>query len=99
MLALEHEGIAFDAAALDAFVVVDGGDRGAAQVLVQELRATGLAVDMDYAGRSAKGQLTHAARTGARAVLVVRGHDVVVRRPGAADVTVDPSEVLATLTA
>ncbi len=98
LLALENESIAFEAPALDVFVVVDGGDRAAAQVLLQELRDAGLAADMDYAGRSAKGQLSQAGRTGASTVVVVRADDVVLRRSGDADVRVDPSEVLATLT-
>ena len=50
---------------LDVFVVVDGGSRETAQTVLQELRRAGLAADMDYAGRSMKGQLTQASRSGA----------------------------------
>ena len=37
--------------------------RAAAHALLQELRRAGLAADMDFAGRSVKGQLTQGART------------------------------------
>ena len=37
-----------------------------------ELRARGIAADTDYAGRSLKGQLTQAGRTGAPTVVIAR---------------------------
>ncbi len=40
------------------------------------LRARGLAADTDYAGRSKKGQLTQAARLGAKTTVVVDGDGV-----------------------
>ena len=58
----------------------------------------GLAADTDYAGRSLKGQLTQAARSGARAVVVVRGDEATIRRDGHDDTTVSLDEVVATLT-
>jgi histidyl-tRNA synthetase len=97
LLAIENEGITFDPAALDVFVVVDGGDRGDAHALLQHLRRNGLAVDMDFAGRSVKGQLSHATRTGAGTVVLVRAGDAVIRRSGAPDVTVDLEKVAGTL--
>ena len=48
---------------LDVFVVVDGGSRETAQTVLQQLRRAGVSADMDYAGRSIKGQMTQAART------------------------------------
>jgi histidyl-tRNA synthetase len=53
--------------------------------LLADLRATGLAVDTDYAGRSLKGQLTQAGRLGAAATVVVGGEGATLRRPGQAD--------------
>ncbi|HEY0417340.1 MAG TPA: histidine--tRNA ligase [Gaiellaceae bacterium] len=98
LLALENENVTEQQPALDVFVVVDGGDRGGAQVLLQQLRRLGLAADMDYAGRSVKGQLSQAARTGAATVAVLRADDVLLRRAGRPDHTLALEEVAATLT-
>jgi histidyl-tRNA synthetase len=97
LLALENEGIVFEQEALDAFVVVDGGSRERAQVMLQGLRRAGLAADMDYAGRSFKGQMTQAGRTGARAVVIVRAEEATIRRDGG-EQAVGLDEVVATLT-
>jgi histidyl-tRNA synthetase len=62
---LEPEGI-------DVFFVADdGADRTAIAAALAELRRRGLSADMDYAGRSVKGQWTQAGRLGARRVEVV----------------------------
>jgi histidyl-tRNA synthetase len=53
------------------FVVEDGADRAAIAAALCELRRRGLRADMDYAGRSVKGQRTQATRLGARRVEVV----------------------------
>jgi histidyl-tRNA synthetase len=53
------------------FVVEDGADRAAIAAALWELRRRGLRADMDYAGRSVKGQRTQATRLGARHVEVV----------------------------
>jgi histidyl-tRNA synthetase len=98
LLALENEGIGFDQQGVDVFVVVDGADRGDAQVLLQELRTAGLASDMDYAGRSLKGQLSQAGRSGAATTVILRGADAVVRRAGTPDEVVDRDRLVATLT-
>jgi histidyl-tRNA synthetase len=97
-LAVENEGGAREQAPLDAFVVVDGGDRVRAQVLLGELRAAGFSADMDWAGRSVKGQLSQAGRTGAATLVVVGGEGATIRRTGAADEAVPLAEVVATLT-
>jgi histidyl-tRNA synthetase len=99
LLALENEQVAFEARPIDVFVVVDGGDRSTVQGIVQRLRRSGLAADMDYAARSTKGQLSQASRTGATTVVVVRETDAIVRRAGAADQPVELDELVATLTA
>jgi histidyl-tRNA synthetase len=64
-LELEPEGI-------DVFFVAEkGADRAAIAVALAELRRRGISADMDYAGRSVKGQRTQATRLGARRVEVV----------------------------
>jgi histidyl-tRNA synthetase len=56
----------------DAFLAVaDEGQRERALVLAGELRHAGLAVEVDLAERSLKGQLKHADRIGARRVLIL----------------------------
>jgi len=98
LLAIENEGRTAALEPLDVFVVVDGGDRGDAQALLQTLRRAGVAADMDYARRSVKGQLSHAGRTAAPTIVILRAEDAVVRRAGAQDVVVERGEVAATLT-
>jgi histidyl-tRNA synthetase len=62
---LEPEGI-------DVFFVADdGADRVSIAGALAELRRRGVSADMDYAGRSVKGQWTQAGRLGARRVEVV----------------------------
>ncbi|HEY6962197.1 MAG TPA: histidine--tRNA ligase [Gaiellaceae bacterium] len=99
MLALENEDITLGGEALDVFVVVDGGERARAQTILQELRRGGVAADMDYAGRSVKGQLTQATRTGARAVVILGPDGATIRRDGAQDEAVALDDVVATLNA
>jgi len=53
------------------FVCEDGADRTAVARQLQKLRAGGARADMDYAGRSVKGQHTQAGRLRARHVVVV----------------------------
>jgi histidyl-tRNA synthetase len=99
LLALENESIAFPAAALDVFLVADSGaDRTRLLQLLAELRRLGLSADTDYAGRSLKGQLTQAGRTGARTVVVVGATDAAIRREGRDDGIVGLDDLVATLT-
>jgi histidyl-tRNA synthetase len=53
------------------FIAEDGADRTAIAAAVAELRRRGISADMDYAGRSLKGQRTQASRLGARRVETV----------------------------
>jgi histidyl-tRNA synthetase len=53
------------------FVAEDGADRAAIATAIAELRRRGLSADMDFAGRSVKGQWTQAGRLGAGRVEVV----------------------------
>ncbi len=73
---LEREG-------LDVFVVCDARvDRPRVLAQVAELRRAGLRCDLDYAGRSLKGQMTQAGRTGARLVVRVGGDEATLREAG-----------------
>jgi histidyl-tRNA synthetase len=98
LLAVENEGKSWDPPHAEVFVVVDGGSREAAQSVLQELRRTGVAADMDYAGRSSRGQLSQASRSGASTVVILREDDAVIRVAGRQDATVPLGEVVATLT-
>jgi histidyl-tRNA synthetase len=98
LLAVENEGTTWEPPHVAVFVVVDGGSRETAQTVLQQLRRAGVAADMDYAGRSTKGQLSQASRSGAPTVVILREGDAVVRAAGRQDVTVAVGEVVATLT-
>jgi histidyl-tRNA synthetase len=54
------------------FVAEEGADRKAIAAALAELRRRNISADMDYAGRSVKGQRTQASRLGARRVEVVK---------------------------
>ena len=70
-------------AGLDVFVVCDGpADRPAVLAQLADLRRAGVRADTDYAGRSLKGQMTQAGRTGARFVVRVSGETAVLRSEG-----------------
>jgi histidyl-tRNA synthetase len=98
LLALELESVASEPTRLDVFfVVADGAPREQVLGAVAELRRAGIATDVDYAGRSLKGQLTQAGRTRARTVVVVTGTDAAVRREGAGEQLVALDDVVATL--
>lgn len=54
------------------YMVSVGEDtRGEVFALAHEMRAKGIAVDLDYMGRSAKGQMKQAGRTGARYAVII----------------------------
>ena len=87
-----------DASGIDVFFAVEpGADRTQALAAMVELRRRDVACDTDYAGRSLKGQLTHAGRLGARTVVVVGPDGATVRERGREDVRVAPDDLLATL--
>ncbi len=98
-LALELEGIAGSQPRLDVFVVLDD-DAPRERVLsaLAELRRANVSADADYAGRSFKGQMTQAGRSGARTVAIVRGNDATIRREGRDDQVVALDKLVATLT-
>jgi histidyl-tRNA synthetase len=100
LLALELEGITFPSPAIDVFFVVeDTASRERVLQVLTELRRADVAADTDYAGRSFKGQMTQAGRSGAQTVVIVRGDEAAIRRDGRDEQVVALDEVVATLTA
>jgi histidyl-tRNA synthetase len=76
------------------FVCEDSADRARVVPLLAELRRRGLRADMDYAGRSTKGQVTQANRLGAGWTVIVADSRATVREPGRADWTVPLDELV-----
>jgi histidyl-tRNA synthetase len=99
MLAARAEGIAAKPRGLDVFFVLEGAARGRILELLAALRRAGLACDIDYAGRSLRGQMTQAGRSGARTVVIAGADEAVVRRAGAPEQVVSLDELEATLRA
>jgi histidyl-tRNA synthetase len=67
------------------FVAAETADRARIVPLLAELRRRGLRADMDYAGRSQKGQLGQASRLRAGWTVIVDGGHATVREPGRDD--------------
>jgi len=89
LLAIEREAPPVEEPGLDVFFATNGGAaRERLALLMAELRREGISCDTDYAGRSLKGQLTQAARAGARATVIASDAEATIRRRGAQDVTV-----------
>jgi len=100
ILALELEDITVEAPRLDVFFVVDkGAPRERVLQAVADLRRAGVSADVDYAGRSFKGQMTQAGRSRAKTIVIVRADDAAIRRDGVDEQVVGLDEVVATLTA
>jgi histidyl-tRNA synthetase len=76
------------------FVCEDLAGRTRVLPLLAELRRRGLRADMDYAGRSVKGQLTQAGRLGAGWTVIVNGGAATVRESGRPDFTVTLDELV-----
>jgi histidyl-tRNA synthetase len=84
-----------EAAGLDVyFVSTEGADRSRVVPLLAELRRRGLRADMDYGGRSRKGQLGQAGRLGAGWTVIVDGGRATVREPGRDDWTASLDELV-----
>jgi histidyl-tRNA synthetase len=99
LLALELEDVVLDQRAIDVFLVVgDAADRARVLEVLAGLRRARVAADADYGGRSFKGQMTQAGRSGASVIVVVRGDEATVRRRGAGEQVVPLDELLGTLT-
>ncbi|HEX4930369.1 MAG TPA: ATP phosphoribosyltransferase regulatory subunit, partial [Gaiellaceae bacterium] len=99
LIAMEDEGVATaEAPAIDVFVVLHpGAPRELVTRLLKDLRDRGIAADTDYAGRSLKGQLTQAGRSGASTTVALRPQDAVFRRPGVPDELIAHDEILGRL--
>jgi histidyl-tRNA synthetase len=95
LLALEDAGVEPPAEEpIDVFFACDeGAPRERVLDLMVRLRQAGRACDTDYAGRSLKGQLTQAARLGARLTVVVGPDSARIRKQGAQDVEVRLDEL------
>jgi histidyl-tRNA synthetase len=99
LIALEAEGRSAEQPGLDVFIVVaEGTPREPVVATLAALRRAGLSADLDYAGRSFKGQMTQAGRTRAGVVVIVRDDEATIRREGRDEQVVSLSEVVATLT-
>ena len=94
LLSLEAAGVTAEPRELDVFVALDeDDDKPRVLPLVQELRRRGLSAEVDYGGRSLKGQLTHARRLGAKATVEWGPERSTVRRPGERDEEVPTAEL------
>jgi histidyl-tRNA synthetase len=94
LLSLEAAGTEAEPDEIDVFVALhDGDDKPRVLPLVQELRRRGLRADIDYGGRSLKGQLTQAGRLGAKAIVEWGPERSTVRRPGERDEDVPTAEL------
>lgn len=73
LLAVSRSAAESPAAPAPAAYLVSVGEqtRGAVFALAHEMRAAGVVVELDYAGRSAKGQMKQAGRTGARFAVII----------------------------
>ena len=76
------------------FVCAETADRARVLPLLAELRRRGLRADMDYGGRSQKGQLGQAGRLGAGWTVIVDGAHATVREPGRDDWTAQLDELV-----
>jgi histidyl-tRNA synthetase len=81
LLALSRSGIQGPPAETPVVYLVSVGDDARAEVfaLAHEMRSRGVAVDLDYVGRSPKGQMKHAGRTGARYAFIVGEAEISTR--------------------
>lgn len=99
LISMEEAGLETEPVTIDAFFAVEPEvDRARILPVVAELRRRGMSVDVDYAGRSLKGQLTQAQRLGAATtVIYAAGDEAIVRRTGTQDERVAVDELVARL--
>jgi histidyl-tRNA synthetase len=99
LIAMEEEGVATaEPPRVDVFVAVEpDASRALVPPLLKALRDAGVAADTDYAGRSLKGQLTQAGRSGAETTVILRADDALIRTPGVRDEPVAHADVLGRL--
>ena len=94
LLSLEAAGVSADPTEVDVFVALKEEDKPRVLPLVQELRRRDLSAEVDYGGRSLKGQLTHARRLGAKATVEWGPERSTVRRPGERDEEVPTADLV-----
>jgi len=95
ILAMEEEGLVeAEPPAVDVFVAVADYEGMVVPRLLKQLRDLGIAADADYAGRSLKGQLTQAGRSGAATTVILRSADALIRRQGQQDEPVAHADVV-----
>jgi histidyl-tRNA synthetase len=96
LIAMEDEGVATaEPSVVDVFVAVEpDAPRELVPPLLKELRDAGIAAETDYAGRSLKGQLTQAGRSGADTTVILRAADALLRRAGRKDEAVARGDVV-----
>ena len=82
LIAMDDEGVAdVEAPRADVFIAREpDAPRELVPPLLKGLRDAGVAADADYAGRSLKGQLTQAGRSGAPTTVILRPGDALIRR-------------------
>ena len=86
LLSMEAAGVAPERDELDVFVALEDANLKPRMLpLVLELRRHGLSAEVDYGGRSLKGQLTHARRLDARAIVEWGPERLTIRRSGKPD--------------
>jgi histidyl-tRNA synthetase len=94
LLSMEAAGVTGEQRGLDVFVALPEPDHKARVLpLVAELRRAGLSADVDYGGRSLKGQMTHAQRLGANAIVQWGPETSTVRRRGERDEEIPTAEL------
>jgi histidyl-tRNA synthetase len=98
--ALEQAGVTAPQPAVDVFFALeDGAPRERVAQWLGDLRGRGVASETDFAGRSLKGQLTHATRLGAATTVVVGRDRATIRRAGQKDLEVAHDDVPASVLA
>jgi histidyl-tRNA synthetase len=94
LLSLEAAGVTAEPEGVDVFVLLlESDNKPRVLPLVAELRRAGLSADVDYGGRSVKGQLTHANRLGAKAVVEWGPERSKIRRSGEPDEEVPTAQL------
>ena len=84
LIAMEEEGVAVaEAPKLDVFFVIrDVADRRKVAAMLAEVRRRGVSADMDYAGRTKKGQDKLVQRLRPHKVVIVGANDAIIETWG-----------------
>jgi histidyl-tRNA synthetase len=94
LLSMRAAGVTAEQPGLDVFVaLLETDHKSRVLPLVMELRRSGLSVDVDYGGRSLKGQMTHAQRLGADTIVQWGPETSTIRRRGQKDEDVPTAEL------